>query len=84
MSAPVVVITGASGGVGRGIALACGAAGWTVWIAARREAESQAVAAEVDAAGGQGRAPRTRRAAARALEARSIPPSPTLTLAAQQ
>lgn len=53
--APVVIVTGASGGVGRGIALACGAAGWTVWVAARREAEGSAVAAEVSAAGGTGR-----------------------------
>ncbi len=52
----VVLVTGASGGVGRGIAIACGQAGWTVWIAARREAQAAAVAAEVDAAGGQGRA----------------------------
>lgn len=50
-----VVVTGASGGVGRGIALACAAAGWNVWIAARREAEGTAVAREVDAAGGSGR-----------------------------
>jgi len=52
----VVLVTGASGGVGRGIALACGAAGLTVWIAARREAQAAEVAAEVDALGGQGRA----------------------------
>jgi len=51
----VVLVTGASGGVGRGIALACAAAGWQVWIGARRERESSAVAREVDAAGGQGR-----------------------------
>lgn len=51
----VVLVTGASGGVGRGIALACAEAGWTVWVAARREAEGRAVAAEVDAAGGRGR-----------------------------
>ena len=44
----VVVVTGATGGVGRGIALACGDAGWTVWIAARRAAEGNAVADEVD------------------------------------
>jgi len=55
MSSPVIVITGASGGVGRGIALCCGRAGWTVWIAARREAEGTAVAQEVDREGGQGR-----------------------------
>jgi NAD(P)-dependent dehydrogenase (short-subunit alcohol dehydrogenase family) len=52
----VVLVTGASGGVGRGIAVACGSAGWTVWIAARREAQAAEVAAEVDAAGGTGRA----------------------------
>lgn len=52
----VVLVTGASGGVGRGIAVACGTAGWTVWIAARREAQAAEVAAEVDAAGGTGRA----------------------------
>lgn len=51
-----VLVTGASGGVGRGIALACGASGWDVWIAARREVEGAAVADEVTAAGGRGRA----------------------------
>jgi NAD(P)-dependent dehydrogenase (short-subunit alcohol dehydrogenase family) len=51
----VVLVTGASGGVGRGIALACASAGWQVWIAARRAAEGAAVAAEVTAAGGEGR-----------------------------
>ncbi|MBW2501081.1 MAG: SDR family oxidoreductase [Deltaproteobacteria bacterium] len=49
-----IVVTGATGGVGRGIALACGEAGWQVWIAARREHEGEAVAREVDAAGGRG------------------------------
>ncbi|MGE4649952.1 MAG: SDR family oxidoreductase [Myxococcota bacterium] len=53
--ARVVLVSGASGGVGRGIALACGQAGWTVWIAARRREAGEAVAAEVDAAGGRGR-----------------------------
>ena len=43
-AARVAVVTGASGGVGRGIALACGAAGWRVWIAARRAQEGEAVA----------------------------------------
>jgi NAD(P)-dependent dehydrogenase (short-subunit alcohol dehydrogenase family) len=52
----VVLVTGASGGVGRGIAVACGSVGWTVWIAARREAQAAEVAAEVDAVGGTGRA----------------------------
>ena len=51
----VVLVSGASGGVGQGIAVACGRAGWTVWIAARRADEGEAVAAEVDAAGGVGR-----------------------------
>lgn len=51
----VVLITGASGGVGRGIALACGAVGWTVWVAARRAEQGAVVAAEVDAVGGIGR-----------------------------
>ena len=50
-----VLVTGASGGVGRGIALACGAAGWEVWIAARRGPEAAAVADEVSAVGGRGR-----------------------------
>lgn len=54
-AARVVFVTGASGGVGRGIALACGAAGWRVWIAARRAGEGEAVAREVDQAGGAGR-----------------------------
>jgi NAD(P)-dependent dehydrogenase (short-subunit alcohol dehydrogenase family) len=51
----VVLVTGASGGVGRGIAHACATAGWTVWIAARRQAEGTQVAKEVDALGGEGR-----------------------------
>lgn len=53
--APVVLVTGASGGVGRGIALACAEAAWTVWIAARREPEGTAVAEECTARGGNGR-----------------------------
>jgi NAD(P)-dependent dehydrogenase (short-subunit alcohol dehydrogenase family) len=52
---PVVLVTGASGGVGRGIALSLGAAGWTVWVAARRPTEGQRVADEVSGSGGQGR-----------------------------
>lgn len=51
---PVVIVTGATGGVGRGIAVACGSAGWTVWVAARRQVEGEAVAAEVTDRGGQG------------------------------
>lgn len=54
-SSRTVMITGASGGVGRGIALSAARDGWTVWIAARRREEGQVVAKEVDDAGGQGR-----------------------------
>ncbi|MCH2171055.1 SDR family oxidoreductase [Myxococcota bacterium] len=54
VSKPVVLVTGASGGVGRGIALACGQSGWTVWIAARRQEEGEGVAREVTEAGGRG------------------------------
>jgi NAD(P)-dependent dehydrogenase (short-subunit alcohol dehydrogenase family) len=35
MDAKVALVTGASRGVGRGIAVALGAAGWTVWITGR-------------------------------------------------
>ncbi len=49
-----ILVTGATGGIGRGIALACGEAGWSVWIAARREKEGLEVADEIDAAGGIG------------------------------
>jgi NAD(P)-dependent dehydrogenase (short-subunit alcohol dehydrogenase family) len=52
---PVVLVTGASGGVGRGIAVSCGGSGWTVWVAARRQDEGRRVADEVTAAGGAGR-----------------------------
>lgn len=55
MSAKTVLVTGASGGVGRGIATACGEAGWEVWVAARRVDEGTSVADEVTAAGGLGR-----------------------------
>lgn len=49
-----ILVTGATGGVGRGVALACAEAGWSVWIAARREKEGAQVAREIDAAGGRG------------------------------
>ena len=52
---PVVLVTGASGGVGRGIAVSCGRSGWTVWVAARRRDEGGKVADEVTASGGAGR-----------------------------
>ena len=55
MSTRRVLVTGASGGVGEGIALACGEAGWEVWIAARRAAQGKAVADAVTARGGVGR-----------------------------
>jgi NAD(P)-dependent dehydrogenase (short-subunit alcohol dehydrogenase family) len=51
----VVLVSGASGGVGQGIAVSLGRAGWTVWIAARRPVEGRHVADEVDSAGGHGR-----------------------------
>ncbi|MCW2751034.1 MAG: short chain dehydrogenase [Aeromicrobium sp.] len=60
----VAWVTGASRGVGRGIAVALGLAGWTVWVTARSSAEHgltshlpgtvDSVAAEVTAAGGVG------------------------------
>jgi NAD(P)-dependent dehydrogenase (short-subunit alcohol dehydrogenase family) len=52
MAGRAVLVTGASGGVGRGIALACGAAGAGVVIAARRAGAGEAVAAEIRARGG--------------------------------
>lgn len=54
MQPKTIIVTGATGGVGRGIALACAEVGWSVWVAARREKEGHAVAAEIDAAGGSG------------------------------
>lgn len=50
----MIIVTGASGGVGRGIALACGAVGWTVYVAARREDEGREVAHGVTQEGGRG------------------------------
>lgn len=47
-----VLITGAGGGVGRGMALACGAAGANVVVTARRPPTGEAVAAEIAARGG--------------------------------
>lgn len=48
----VVLITGGSSGVGAELAVQCGAAGATVLLAARREAELRAVATRVEEAGG--------------------------------
>jgi NAD(P)-dependent dehydrogenase (short-subunit alcohol dehydrogenase family) len=47
-----VLVTGASGGLGRGIALACAAAGAGVVVAARRTEAGEAVAAQIRARGG--------------------------------
>jgi NAD(P)-dependent dehydrogenase (short-subunit alcohol dehydrogenase family) len=47
-----VVVTGAGGGVGRGIARACAAAGAGVVVAARRAVSGDAVAREITALGG--------------------------------
>jgi len=51
----VVLITGASGGVGAGVALACASAGWTTWIMARRAAEAQQIADQATLQGGSAR-----------------------------
>jgi NAD(P)-dependent dehydrogenase (short-subunit alcohol dehydrogenase family) len=50
-----VVVTGAGGGVGRGIALACATHGANVVIAARRTETGDVVAAEIEARGGHAR-----------------------------
>lgn len=49
----VVVVTGASSGIGRETALAFGAAGASVVLVARRREELEAAAAEVTSAGGE-------------------------------
>ncbi len=53
---PSVLVTGASGGIGRALVLELGRAGWQVIAAARDPARAEAVAAEVRAAGGGARA----------------------------
>jgi NADP-dependent 3-hydroxy acid dehydrogenase YdfG len=49
----MVVVTGASSGIGRAIALACGRRGWRVAIGARRVERLEDAAAEIRAAGGE-------------------------------
>lgn len=53
ISEQVVVITGASSGIGRETALAFGRVGASVVLAARNDAALQQVAAEIDASGGK-------------------------------
>jgi len=49
----VAVVTGGGSGIGRGIALALGAAGMTVAVADIQEANAREVAAEIESAGGR-------------------------------
>lgn len=61
---PVALVSGASRGVGRGIAVSLGAAGWTVWVTGRSSRATgstsrlpgtvEETAEAVDAAGGKG------------------------------
>lgn len=53
-----VVITGASSGIGRALAVGFGREGAEVWLGARREDALREAAREVDAAGGKGHAVR--------------------------
>lgn len=53
MTQPVAVVTGASRGVGRGVAHALGGLGFTVYITGRKAEALDAVAKEIDAAGGR-------------------------------
>jgi NAD(P)-dependent dehydrogenase (short-subunit alcohol dehydrogenase family) len=48
----IVLVSGASGGIGAGIALACASAGWNIWIMARRSLEAQQVADRAISVGG--------------------------------
>ncbi|GAB3102252.1 SDR family NAD(P)-dependent oxidoreductase [Aestuariicella hydrocarbonica] len=54
MTQSVAVVTGASRGLGRGIARALGRCGFTVYLTGRNASELEAAAAEVNAAGGCG------------------------------
>ena len=55
LAGKTVVVTGAGGGVGRGIALACATHGANVVIAARRTETGDVVAGEIEARGGHAR-----------------------------
>ncbi len=50
----MALVTGASSGVGRALAVELGGRGWSVGLVARRAEELETVAAEVSAAGGRG------------------------------
>lgn len=50
----VALVTGASRSVGKGVALALGSAGWTVYVTARHEAKLRETAEEVTERGGRG------------------------------
>jgi len=55
--AGIALVTGSSRGLGKGIALALGDAGWTVWVTGRTERGELSIgetAAQVDARGGRG------------------------------
>ncbi|WP_340589007.1 SDR family NAD(P)-dependent oxidoreductase [Erythrobacter alti] len=54
MTQKVAVVTGASRGLGRGIARALGGKGMGIYLTGRDEAELELAAGEVDAAGGKG------------------------------
>lgn len=54
MSGKVALVNGGSRGVGRGIARGLGAEGFTVYVTGRSEADLEAAAREIDAAGGKG------------------------------